>query len=267
MVDGFRVHFESWGEAPPGILMLHGYLGSSSAWHRVLPILAPHTRAVAMDLPGAGYSDRPHNLTYDLPSLAEMIPRILDALGLERPILAGHSLGGSVALHAAARFPDRVSGLVLASPLAYRQLPPPGLRLARKYPGIARLFFSSPIGRMAIGPLVAKAAFAGEEARDAVRVQRLVDHLDAPGGWEAATKMGLAANESAPGAYELHAIRCPVLLFWGRHDRVHPLKCAHRMMADISGPTRLIELTRSAHNCHEEEWQRFGDETVAWLKD
>ena len=249
------------------MVMLHGYLSSSAAWHRVMPILSPHIQTVAMDLPGAGYSDRPLDIAYDLPSLAERIPRILDALGLERPFLCGHSLGGSVALHAAARFPDRVAGLVLASPLAYRQLPPPGLRIAKRYPGLMRRFFSSPIGKLAIPKLVRKAAFAGEEARDTVRSQRLIDHLDAPGGWEAATKMGLAANESAPEADALQRITCPVLLFWGRHDGVHPLKCAHRMMGDLSGPSQLIELTRSAHNCHEEEWQQFGDETVAWLTD
>jgi pimeloyl-ACP methyl ester carboxylesterase len=264
VVNGVGWHVEEAGEGEPSLLLFPGYLGSTAGWRRLLPALGARFRVVAVDFPGAGYSDRPANLPYHLHWLTEQVPALLQTLELERPFLGGHSFGSSVAIHASAKYPGICRGLVLAAPLVYQQLPPPGLRFAKRHPRIAGTFFNSPAGRAVIPWLVRRVAYAGRRMKASVRVQRLIDHLDAPGGWEAATTMGLSAGETMPTAVELARVHVPTLLFWGRHDPVHPVAHAPRVVEDLGGPCELDILEDSAHNCHEEEWERFAERTRAF---
>jgi pimeloyl-ACP methyl ester carboxylesterase len=94
------------------LLMLHGYTDS----HRSFDLLRPHLpeawRTIAMTQRGHGRSDKPE-AGYALADLAADAVSLLDALGVERAVLVGHSMGAAVALQAAADHPGRVAGLVL----------------------------------------------------------------------------------------------------------------------------------------------------------
>ncbi len=264
-VNGVNWHVEEAGTKGPGLLLFHGFLGSSAGWRRAMPDLGKRFRVAAVDFPGAGYSDRPPNLPYDLHWFASQVPALVNALGFTHPLVGGHSFGGSVAIHAASRNPQLARGLVLAGPLVYRQQPPPGLRFAKRYPGIAGRFFASSFGRKVIPFLVRNAAYARKGTKVSKGVQRLVSHLDAPGGWEAATRMGLLAGETAPTAIELGRINLPAILFWGRKDPVHPVAHAPDVQKDLRGPCKVVILEESAHNCHEEEWLKLVMETTSWF--
>ena len=264
-VNGIRWHVEESGDSGPGLLLFHGYLGSSAGWRRAMPGLGSRFRVAAVDFPGAGYSDRPPNLPYDLHWFASQVPALIAELGFDRPLIGGHSFGGSVAIHAASHNPQLARGMVLAAPLVYRQQPPPGLRFAKRHPGIAGRFFASSFGRKVIPFLVRNAAYARKGTKVAKGVERLVSHLDAPGGWEAATRMGLLAGETTPTAIELSRIELPVILFWGRHDPVHPVAHAPDVERDLRGSCKVVILEESSHNCHEEEWQRLVAATTEWF--
>ncbi len=103
------------GDAP-SLVFLHG-LGSASsaAFPRILrhPRLAGH-RALLVDLLGFGYSDRPPAWSYTLEAHARTVEALLDALGVRRCILVGHSMGGSIAILVAEARPDLVGNLVVA---------------------------------------------------------------------------------------------------------------------------------------------------------
>jgi len=261
-VNGIRWHFEQAGSEGPELLLFHGYLGSTANWRPALPILSRALRVTTVDFPGAGYSDRPRHLPFTPLWFAQQIPALVDALGLEQPFIGGHSLGGSVAVHAVVSHPDLARGLILVAPLVYRQRPPPGLRFAEKHPRIALAFFSSLLGKAWIPRLVRRSAFAGKVGRSSVRVRRLIDHLDAPGGWEAATKTGLSTLPQSPRQEELSRVRVPTLLAWGRHDRVHKVRCARRVAGDLGVPSEMLILERSAHHPHEEEAHIFAPRVV-----
>jgi len=261
-----RIHVESAGAGNP-CLLLHGYLASTAIWSPVLPLLAPRVRAAAIDLPGGGYSDRPADAPYDIPWFADLIPEILDALQMPRAVLFGHSLGGAVALRAAARHPDRVRALVLVAPLAYEPPPPPGLRLARQIPTFARWFFASPVGRMCIPVLARRAAFADGTEYTPLRTTRLLEHLDAPGGWEAALNIGVRAGEGAPGTEALGRVQQPALVAWGESDRVYPLGWAQQIVADLGGEAQTLLLQQAGHNAHEEAAGPFAARVLEFLRD
>jgi pimeloyl-ACP methyl ester carboxylesterase len=261
---GLRLHAVESGVGDPAVLLLHGYLSSTAIWDDARLRLSEHLRTLALDLPGCGYSDRPADAPYDLPWLADVVLAAVDALGLERVVLGGHSLGAAVAIHAAVRAPDRLAGLVLVSPPAYAPPPPPGLRLARHWPGVMRAFFASPLGRAAIPPLIRRAGFAGRDVEVRQRTERLLAHLDAPGGWAAATTMGLQLREHSPDAALLERISCPALVVWGELDRVHPPAAARLLCGDLGGETRLEQIAGAGHNVHEEAAGGFADALRRW---
>lgn len=103
----------------PPVLLVHGWGCSVFVFRRNMPALAAAGfRAIAVDLKGHGLSDKPvaaHEYTID--SLVEHLREILDALGLERPALAGHSLGATLIYHFATKYPERASCLGLVSPV------------------------------------------------------------------------------------------------------------------------------------------------------
>lgn len=263
-----RLHVEERGRGGPGLVLLHGYLASTAIWGASYYALAEFSRVVAIDAPGAGYSDRPRGAPYDLPWMARRLRDALDALELERPVLVGHSLGGALALHTAALFPDRVAGLVLVSPFVYAPPPPPGLRIARLLPGPMRCFFKSALGRSMIAGMVRRSVYSQDNGDlvSKATARQLLGHLDAPGGWEAATRMGLAAHTHCPDSSMIRQIDKACLVVWGAEDLAHSPDLGKRLVAELPGPARLEIFQQAAHNCHEEQPEAFADEVQAYLK-
>lgn len=109
------------GPDAPTVLLVHGWACLAYAWRFQLAALrAAGYRAVAPDLRGHGFSDKPlDDRRYTPDALAEQLVGVADALGLRRMLVVGHSMGGAVALRLAALHPDRVAGLVLAAPVGF----------------------------------------------------------------------------------------------------------------------------------------------------
>jgi pimeloyl-ACP methyl ester carboxylesterase len=112
-VNGLNLYYEIHGSGRP-LILLHGGLMSSETFGPVLTQLSEHHRVIAPDLQGHGRTadiDRP----IDVRLMADDIAALIDHLGLDKPDIVGYSLGGGVALHTAAKYPDKVRRLVAAS--------------------------------------------------------------------------------------------------------------------------------------------------------
>jgi pimeloyl-ACP methyl ester carboxylesterase len=104
-----------WGEpsAPP-LVALHGWLDNAASFSALAPLLAPHYRVIALELPGHGHSGRlPAGTSYHYLDQVRAVLAALDALELPRCSLLGHSLGGGIASLVAAAAPARVERLWL----------------------------------------------------------------------------------------------------------------------------------------------------------
>lgn len=111
-VNGLQLRFLKRGEGGDAALLLHGFGGDLNSWLFNHDTLA-HDRAVfVLDLPGHGASSKLSEFT-DLRDFAQIVAGFLDFVGLERVHLAGHSMGGAIAIHFAAAHPDRVMSLAL----------------------------------------------------------------------------------------------------------------------------------------------------------
>jgi len=114
------VHYLAIGSGPP-VVLLHGGASTSSEWLGPMAELSSAHAAYALDMIGYGRSSR-HEHGYYLSDLAETVERSLDELGLDSVTLAGHSLGGRVAMEVALRNPDRVEKLVLVDTMGFSPL-------------------------------------------------------------------------------------------------------------------------------------------------
>jgi pimeloyl-ACP methyl ester carboxylesterase len=99
------------------VILAHSLAGHSGHWQAQLDHLRPKRRAIAFDFRGHGESDPPRNRDYSIAGMSDDISAVANALGLERFLLVGHSMGSGAALVYAASHPERVAGLLLLDPL------------------------------------------------------------------------------------------------------------------------------------------------------
>jgi pimeloyl-ACP methyl ester carboxylesterase len=129
-LDGVRLHYLDEGPADTGttgrgggppVVLLHGNAVTLDDWivSGVFDLVAVSRRVVAFDRPGFGYSERPRDRSWTPAAQANLLRRVCRRLGVERPVVVGHSWGTLVALAWALQAPQEVAGLVLASGYYY----------------------------------------------------------------------------------------------------------------------------------------------------
>lgn len=122
-VRGGAIHYVDSGRRDaPAVVLIHGLSGQLQHFtYGVADLLKDDFRVIALDRPGCGYSERDSDELAALPEQARMIGECLDALGVENPVLVGHSLGGAVALALALERPRQIRALALIAPLTHQQ--------------------------------------------------------------------------------------------------------------------------------------------------
>jgi pimeloyl-ACP methyl ester carboxylesterase len=120
-VGDTRLHVVERG-AGPTLVLVHGLAAQLRNFtYALVEPLAKNYRVICVDRPGCGYSSRPAHVPASLCGQADTIAELLASLGLERPIIVGHSYGGALALSMALNHPDSVGGLALIAPLTHPQ--------------------------------------------------------------------------------------------------------------------------------------------------
>ena len=164
-IDGIRLHYLERGSGPP-VVLLHGNVVTAEDYllSGVFDRLVERGhRVVAIDRPGFGYSDRPQGMLWTPAAQAHLLRRAFARLGLERPVVVGHSWGTMVALAMALDHPDAVGGLVLLSgyykPTARLDVPLVALAAVPVLGDVLRYTVSPLFGRVML-PLNLKTMFA-----------------------------------------------------------------------------------------------------------
>jgi 2-succinyl-6-hydroxy-2,4-cyclohexadiene-1-carboxylate synthase len=113
---GVKLAYETWGEGPRPLLLLHGFTGSRASFDHLRPLLGGEVRAVAVDLPGHGSTPLPEKKGREgFLETVEGLVRVLDELGLAEVDVLGYSQGARLALALAVQAPRRVVRLILES--------------------------------------------------------------------------------------------------------------------------------------------------------
>ena len=210
-LQGESIHYLEEGTGPP-VILIHGFGGHTFSYRNVLPDLAADHRVVALDLLGFGYSERPKEADYSHSAQAKRVVRLMDALGIEKASLVGHSMGGEIAMRVAAGWPERVERIALVASVSGDRVPTlPVTPLVKPFlPVFSRLF----------GKLMLRASFYDKS--------RMTEEI-----WEAYHRPSLIRG-SMDGLYKImqhtrkdpkikyEEIVAPVLLMFAQHEAIVP---------------------------------------------
>ena len=111
IVDGTRVHYESMGSGREAIVLVHGWSGDVSVWRFQVSELAKRARVITLDLPGHGASDKPQT-AYTMAFFARAVDAVMRDAGVDRAVLAGHSMGTPVIRQFYRLYPEKTLALV-----------------------------------------------------------------------------------------------------------------------------------------------------------
>jgi pimeloyl-ACP methyl ester carboxylesterase len=109
--DGTPISFDVYGSGEPTLVFVHGWCCDARYWRMQVPHFSERYRVVTLDLAGHGHSGMIRS-QYSMPAFGEDVKAVTEAIGADRVILVGHSMGGSVIAEAARLMPDRVTGLI-----------------------------------------------------------------------------------------------------------------------------------------------------------
>jgi len=231
------------GGAGSPVVLLHGPGEFSAVWGRAIPELATSHRVIVPDLPGHGASGLPDG-RLDVERVLNWLRELIDRTCDRPPTVAGHLLGGAIALRFAANHPDRVRSLVLVDTF--------GLSW-----NLPKLRFALPLAAYIVRPT--------EQSRDRFLDKCFVDFdgLREQFGdqWDAfgtqalewakskTSKATLRSLMSGFGlrpipAADLAQITAPTSLIWGRHDLQTPLRVAEAASARYGWPLHVIDGAR-----------------------
>jgi len=237
-----RTRIRSWGTTGSPIVLLHGAAETADTWEPVAERLAVRHRVYALDLNGWGYTPRVAPFTLD--HQTRQVLALLDALGLDRPVLVGHSSGAAPVAEAALRARGRLGGIMLLDgdaldtgagppPAARYLLPPPYrttlLRLALGVDALVRAVYDRQCG-----PRCPQLDGAGVDAwRRPLQVEGAEDGL---WGMLDAGMPGLSADRLA----QVARTGVPAAVVFGEHDDVFPSGTPQQTAQRVGAPTPVI---------------------------
>jgi pimeloyl-ACP methyl ester carboxylesterase len=238
-VGKYRIHALHAGTGEH-LILLHGLSGSARWWRHNVPAFAEHFRTHAPDLVGFGRS-RAWAAQPSIPEMAEIVVQWMDARSIPSAHLIGHSMGGQISIHIAARAPARVNRLVLVSSAGI----PRHLTMA----GMANLIAEVVPPRRWGNP-----AFLPTIATDALRAGPRV--LLGAASW-------LLRDDVRP---LLPEIKAPTLIVWGKLDPLTPFVHGEFMAQRIPN-AKLIAYEDAAHMPMVDCAERFNREVLSFVRD
>lgn len=250
------LHWEWHGKRGSPLLLVHGFATNGYTWRAWVPELARRHRVLVVDLKGAGSAPKPEDAGYGPREQALLLHRLILHHDLTDLTLAGHSLGGGIALLTALELlekdPSRLRRLALVAGAAYRQSMPFFIRIAARP-------FLGPLALRVLPPSVViraglRRAYYRPEEVTSSQVEAYAQPLRTRAGRHALSMMArqMIPRELETLSARYRKVRVPTLLLWGREDPIVPLRIGQRLAQEL--PRAHLEvLSECGHMPHEEK--------------
>jgi pimeloyl-ACP methyl ester carboxylesterase len=269
--DGHVIAFTEAGPTDGEVVvLLHGLASDSQTWDNAIGPLAEHgLRVLAVDLIGHGRSGGSAG-GYLLDDFADSLRALLDVLGVPEATVGGHSLGGAIAVHFGARYPDRLSRLVLVSAGGLGREVHPLLRAAALpvAPAVLGLALRPRMRRLYADPRLHRALrLTADNVANLRRAGRALGSVDGRSSFFASLRGVIEPRGQRGNFIEMQALAAhvPTLLVWNAGDPVIPVAHAHAAHAHLPG-SRLVVFPASGHEPHRRFAQRFADEVAQFIR-
>jgi pimeloyl-ACP methyl ester carboxylesterase len=264
-VDGARLHYLDRGTGPV-VVLVHGLGGNLRNFSGLVDKLAATFRVVAVDRPGSGYSTMVSREHPTLRAQATIIVRFIQKLGLDRPLLVGHSLGGALSLALALDHPHSVRALVLISTLSQVERAPPAVfkSLDIRSPALRWLItwtLMAPLGKLAHQATL-KAVFAPELVPKSFDVDSGGALGLRPNSFIAASKdMVMVPDDLALMMARYPSLAIPVDVIFGRQDPILDYQThGERLVAAL--PNATLHVIEGGHMIP----VTVPDQIATWIK-
>jgi 3-oxoadipate enol-lactonase len=235
-LDGVALRYELSGKGDRTLVLVHEMGGSLESWDDVAPRFSESRRVLRYDTRGAGMSQKVRG-ELGLDTMADDIAALLDRIGIAGKVaLAGIAVGGAIALHFAARYPERASAVAVGSPAT-------GIAPDRRTAALERVAKIEAAGMAFAVEDSMQNGYAPELRSDLKRFERYRARWlgNDPSSYATIWRMLAGADMQR----ELMALRCPVLVIGGSLDRVRPPPLAQAVASTIPG-VRYVEV-RTGH--------------------
>src|SRR3982075_3131810 len=212
-LDGVTLRYELSGEGDRTLVLVHEMGGSLESWDDVAPRFAASRRVLRYDTRGAGMSQKVRG-ELGIDTMADDIAALHDHIGIAGKIaLAGIAVGGAIALHFAARYPERASAVAVGSPAT-------GIAPDRRPAALERVARIEAAGMAFAVEDSMQNGYAPELRGDLKRFERFRTRWlgNDPSSYATIWRMLAAAEMQS----ELAGLSCPVLVIGGSLDRVRP---------------------------------------------
>jgi 2-hydroxy-6-oxonona-2,4-dienedioate hydrolase len=232
----FKLHYLEAGRGAP-VILLHGLGGDGSRWKHNIDALAKDFHVFALDQIGFGQSDKPL-ANYHTGMLAEFLVGFLKAVNLPKASLVGNSMGASVALYTAAKFPEAVEKIVLADGGGFRSgtpgmtLPPEAAQQAAH-----RRQIQNSVTREETREFFRILFHHKELVTDQMVDEQLAIRLRSA---FAIGKMQDAGDRGSLTEEQVRSVRAPTLIVWGKYDELSSPAGADRLERTIPGARKVI---------------------------
>jgi pimeloyl-ACP methyl ester carboxylesterase len=256
--QGLKLHALEWSREGTPLVFVHGFGNDCHVWDEAAPLVAPHYRALAIDMRGHGDSDDDPEGRYDHGTMSDDLEAALEHLGIERLVLVGHSMGGRVAMHFGGRHPERLAGLVIVD--SGPDLDTRGTTRIRMEAESAELVFDSvrEYERLLIELYpAAKPATMARLAQHWLRQRpdgKFEPKLD-PNfrKWrqpqQSAEELRAYMKQEAERLWKaLESVTCPTLVVRGAASDVLSAETADRMADDVLANGQLAVVARASHS-------------------
>jgi len=231
-LNGVALRYELSGKGDRTLVLVHEMGGSLESWDDVVPRFADSRRVLRYDTRGAGLSQKARG-ELGLDTMADDIAALLDSNGIAGKVaLAGIAVGGAIALHFAARYPERTSAVAVGSPAT-------GIAPDRRAAALQRLAKIETIGMAFAVEDSMNNGYAPELRDDTGRFERFRARWlgNDPASYATVWRMLAGADMQR----ELSLLSCPVLVIGGSLDRVRPPAFA-KVVANLIPGARYIEV-------------------------
>jgi pimeloyl-ACP methyl ester carboxylesterase len=260
-IGGMRVHYTDEGKGEV-VLLVHGTAASLHTWQKWVDVLKKDFRVIRMDLPAFGITGPAPDRNYSIDSYVKFLRQFLAELKIKQVSIAGNSLGGQIAWHYTAQYPDDVNKLILIDSAGLPRLKgiPMPIRLARM-PVIGKLgLYISPrfLVRNSLKEVYFDRSKVTEELVDRYQTMALRE-----GNRQAFIDRALQIEEDSGKGLE--RIQIPTLILWGRYDQWIPVEQAENFRKKMPW-SQVIVYDNAGHIPHEEIPEATVADAMKFLK-